>query len=369
MSLFVYLICAVIAIITLLYVYLKRNNEYFRKNGIIQNENPTLFFGDLYGVGFKIHIIERLIELYRKFQGQDLFAGVYFMLRPTILAIDLDFVKQIMIKDFSFFRDRGMYVNERDDPMTAHLFSLDGERWKEMRPKLSPTFTSGKMKQMFEIISNYSQECVGLFDTFSKTNEAIDVKNICVRYIADVIGLSAFGLECNAMKETNSELVEMSKLLFIPSAKEQIRQMICISCPDFARTIRMKLFSPVLTDYFMGILKQTVSHREESKEERNDFLNILIKIKNLGRASEDASEYLGKITFDELAAQAFVFFFAGFESSSTAMSFTLLELAQNQDFQNKAREEVREVLKKHDGKLTYEAVNELHYLEQVVNGK
>jgi len=70
----------------------------------------------------------------------------------------------------------------------------------------------------------------------------------------------------------------------------------------------------------------------------------------------------------EATAQAFVFFLAGFETSSTAATFCLYELAQHQDLQNKVREEIDEVLKKH-GELNYNAVNEMTYLHKVVNGK
>jgi len=70
----------------------------------------------------------------------------------------------------------------------------------------------------------------------------------------------------------------------------------------------------------------------------------------------------------EAAAQSFAFFAAGFETSSTAATFALYELAQNHDIQDKVRQEIDEILVKH-GDLTYDAVNEMTYLHKVVNGK
>lgn len=75
------------------------------------------------------------------------------------------------------------------------------------------------------------------------------------------------------------------------------------------------------------------------------------------------------ITFNELAAQAFIFFLAGFETSSTTMGFALYELACNPDIQEKARKEVDSVLAKHNGKLDYNSMKEMTYLEKVIDGK
>ena len=61
-------------------------------------------------------------------------------------------------------------------------------------------------------------------------------------------------------------------------------------------------------------------------------------------------------------------FFLGYETSSTLMTFCIHELAQNPKIQDKVRQHIFEVLEKHDGKISYEAVSEMHYLEQCVNG-
>jgi cytochrome P450 len=72
---------------------------------------------------------------------------------------------------------------------------------------------------------------------------------------------------------------------------------------------------------------------------------------------------------NSLAAQAFVFFLGGYETSSTTMTFCLYELSLHQDIQDRLREEIDDVLQKYDGKLTYEGIQEMEYLDKVVSGK
>lgn len=71
---------------------------------------------------------------------------------------------------------------------------------------------------------------------------------------------------------------------------------------------------------------------------------------------------------DEMVAQSFVFFFAGFETSSTTMTFALFELAQHPDIQEKVREELVIVLEKYNHQLCYDSVKELEYMQQVIDG-
>lgn len=70
-----------------------------------------------------------------------------------------------------------------------------------------------------------------------------------------------------------------------------------------------------------------------------------------------------------MAANIFMFFSAGYDSSAKVCTFCLFELAANETIQNKAREEIINVLNMYDGNLTLEAVQKMTYLEQVVAGK
>jgi cytochrome P450 family 9 len=71
---------------------------------------------------------------------------------------------------------------------------------------------------------------------------------------------------------------------------------------------------------------------------------------------------------DDLTAQAFVFFLAGFETASTLLSFATHLLAVHPDVQSRLQEEIDMTLDKDGGNLTYEAVHGMKYLDMVVSG-
>lgn len=81
------------------------------------------------------------------------------------------------------------------------------------------------------------------------------------------------------------------------------------------------------------------------------------------------ADYENGLSLGQIAAQCFIFFLAGFETSSTAISFFLYDMAVNPEIQDKVRKEINEMFKKNGGNLTYDGTMELHYLEKAIYGK
>jgi cytochrome P450 len=71
---------------------------------------------------------------------------------------------------------------------------------------------------------------------------------------------------------------------------------------------------------------------------------------------------------DDITAQTLLFFMAGFDTASTLLSFASLQLAMNPDIQSRLQDEIDETLKEDGGKLTYEALHGIKYLDMVVSG-
>lgn len=78
--------------------------------------------------------------------------------------------------------------------------------------------------------------------------------------------------------------------------------------------------------------------------------------------------FILELTDTLITAQAFVFFLAGFETSSSTISHALYELSQRQDIQDKLRQEINDSLAANNGELTYDNVKEMKYLHMVFQG-
>jgi cytochrome P450 family 6 len=67
--------------------------------------------------------------------------------------------------------------------------------------------------------------------------------------------------------------------------------------------------------------------------------------------------------------QALTFLLGGYETSGSTLSFALYELALHPEIQQSLRAEILQVLCKHDGKLTYDGIQDMFYLDRVVSGE
>jgi cytochrome P450 family 6 len=67
--------------------------------------------------------------------------------------------------------------------------------------------------------------------------------------------------------------------------------------------------------------------------------------------------------------QALVFLIAGYETSASTLTFALYEIALHPEIQQSLRAEILQVLSKHDGKLTYDGIQDMSYLDRVVSGE
>uniref|UniRef100_A0AC35GNK9 Cytochrome P450 n=1 Tax=Panagrolaimus sp. PS1159 TaxID=55785 RepID=A0AC35GNK9_9BILA len=77
--------------------------------------------------------------------------GSVYQGTPDYSTIDLDFIKQVLIKEFDAFPDRFDITrsNMVSDSLRANFLLVKrGDEWRKIRQRCTPAFTSGKMKKL-----------------------------------------------------------------------------------------------------------------------------------------------------------------------------------------------------------------------------
>ncbi|XP_046599065.1 uncharacterized protein LOC107217959 [Neodiprion lecontei] len=365
--------------IGIIYFYFTSTFNYWESKGV-PYKKPTIFlgnFGDL--LLFKKSQCEGIQDMYNWFRGERFF-GVFRVRMPAIFLRDPDLIKCVFVKDFATFTNRGIPVNNSQDPLNGHLFNLEGKKWKSLRSKLTPTFSSGKIKRMFYLLAECSMEFERLIRRSVDRNKTLEVRALAAKFTIDVIGSCAFGIQINALADESSPFRSMAEKLSKPSYKTALWRMLRTSVPGLFKILRVQVIDPTVTKFFKNVVSDMIKEREAQGINRHDFMDLLVELKHKGildvehsngrtqPLTEEEIQAAKEIELDEnvIAAQAFVFFAAGYETASATISFCLHELALNPDIQWKTRQDIINSLEEYDGNLSFECVSEMKYLDKVV---
>ncbi|XP_058794276.1 cytochrome P450 6A1-like isoform X2 [Phymastichus coffea] len=341
------------------YYYLTSTFDYWRSQAIPGPE-PRILFGNLKDVIFgKISLGGYLTKQYEKFKNEPMI-GIFVRRMPVLILHDPDYIKDVLIKDFSIFADRGMIFHEKIEPLSQHLFMLEPERWRPLRAKLSPTFTSGKLKEMFYLLIECADHFEEVLNDCIAKNSVIECRELTARFTTDAIGVCAFGLKMNALSEEDNQFRKIGRQLFATDGLKSLKMKLREGAPWLYKLLGPLMYDYEINDFFIGLFKDTVEYRKKNNVKKNDFVDLLMEIKENPNKVKDI-----ELNDAFLTAQLFVFFIAGFETSSTTMSNFLYELALNQPIQNKLREEVNNELNKNNGNVKYDTIKNLKYMHKV----
>ncbi|XP_049815619.1 cytochrome P450 6k1-like isoform X2 [Schistocerca nitens] len=370
------LVVVLSAAVLALYLWFSSAYSYWKRKGVPYAE-PTAPFGNFRRTFLGQEPVGVTLMKIHNQLPRERYVGFYGFRRPLLLVRDPELIRHILVKDFGTFHDRGLFIDD-EEPLNKHLFALGGKKWRQLRIKLSPTFTSGKLKGMFKTIQDCGREMADVVGKMVDHGESVEVRELIARFTTDVISSVAFGQECNCQRNPDHEFRQWGRKIFEPSARSAIGFLLIFLSPTLMNYLRVKGGTTDVSRYFQQMVADTVAYREKNNYSRKDFMDLLIQLKNKGYVDPDKGETMenghqngvgtpDKLSMDDLAAQAFVFFIAGFETSSTATSFTLHELALNPDVQSKLHDEIDTVLKESNGEISYDTIGKMTYLDKVVS--
>lgn len=335
----------------------------FKKLGI-PGPRPLPFVGT--SLEYRKGFLEFDTECFKKY-GK--IWGIYDGRQPTLAVTDPQIIKSVLVKDcYTTFTNR-----RRADlagVLTNAVSLAEDDHWKRLRTVLSPTFTSGKLKEMFPIMKHYGEALVKNVQKQVKENSSIPVKDIFGSYSMDVVTSTSFGVNIDSMNNPKDPFVrEMKKLVkfdfFNPVFMLSFAFPFLI--PVMAK-MNINIFPSDAVDFFMRSLAKIKQDREkEAHKGRVDFLQLMIESqRSASQGNNEANNSQKALTDIEVLAQAFIFIFAGYEPTSNTLGFLAYELAMHPDVQEKVLQEIDTVLP-NKAPLTYEAIMKLEYLDMTVN--
>jgi cytochrome P450 family 3 subfamily A len=322
--------------------YIHHRLTYWQRRGV---PTPGLFY--------QWHYYRRELgpydqELHRKLGP---IYGTYDWLTPILIVGDPDAIREVLVKDFQSFPNHkpfrfGIPIFD------MNLFSLDGgEDWKRIRSIVSPTFTSGKLRGMDQIVHEAIDLLKKNLTKAVKDGKPVNLRTIYNAMSFDVIVRCAYGAKVDVISDPNNPILTNLENLF----SGRWEQVVAMKAPSVAKLLGVHELAMKPFRFFEDMSQKLFDDRQNSGGAvKNDFLQLMIE------ASKNQAENKS-ISKLEMMAQSLIFLIAGFDTTATTMACSAYHLAKNPDVQAKLTAEVSKIKD-----VNHDTVMELKYLEAVL---
>lgn len=345
-------------------------HSYWTRRGVKQSK-PWILFGDAWYNFLKQYSLYDVMTIWYSMFPNARYNGIYSFNTPTLVVRDPELIKHITVKDFEHFTDHQPFVDPESDPLwSSAIFFLRGDRWKEMRNTLSPTFTSSKIKNISVLMLETAENFVNHFLDNEDDIIEVELKDSFTRFANDIIATTAFGVKVDSLKEQTNSFYAMGKRLTqFKGIVVTIRFIAHFAFPKLCKYLGVPFIDRKASLYFNNVIEETIKLRQDQDFTRLDMINLMLEARKEDTDTKglaaNKSKVPIKITNQEISSQAMLFFFAGFETISTAMCFGTYELALNKDIQDTLRQEIMETQK--GGKVTYDDLMKMKYMDMVIS--
>ncbi|CAG9559304.1 unnamed protein product [Danaus chrysippus] len=284
-----------------------------------------------------------------------------------------------MTKDFYYFNGREVTNYNTKEELTNNMFFHGGDKWKVVRQNLTPLFTSMKMKKMFHLVKDIGDSFEKILEDELKSSSDLEIKSFLVKYTLECILSCGFGISGKLLEKGNNKddniFFNIGSSIFDSSPSRGIKQVFRAMWPKIFYSVGLNVFDPKIFAMFKNLIAQVFQSRLSEKSNRNDFVDLILSWKkenyiygdSLNPNSEKYKKISVEVNNELLIPQCVLFFAAGFETTSTTLSFLMYELSKHSDVQDRLIEEVDNYHKKYNGVIEYECIGEMPYLDACID--
>ncbi|XP_041133620.1 cytochrome P450 3A27-like isoform X1 [Polyodon spathula] len=298
--------------------------------------------------------------------------GIYDGRLPVLAVMDTAVIKTILVKECY-----SLFTNRRNFGLNGELYDaltvVEDEEWKRIRSVLSPSFTSGRLKQIFPLVKQHADSLLRNVRKAADAKETVQMKEMFGAYSMDTVASTSFSVNIDSLNSPNDPfLTNIKKMLKFNLFNPFLLLLVLFpfSMPLLEK-FNISLFPPSVLDFFYASIQKIKSDRKKNDHiagSRVDFLQLMVdsQIPDKSAQSKTDEQQSKGLTDHEILTQAMLFIFAGYETTSTTLSFLTYNLAANPKAMTKLQEEIDRVLP-NKAPVTYESLAAMEYLDMALN--
>ncbi|XP_058766142.1 cytochrome P450 72A68-like [Vicia villosa] len=291
-----------------------------------------------------------------KIHGKNSF--IWFGTKPRVILTEPEKIRDVLNKISEFPRTNYKISKLLISGLAIH----QGEKWSKHRRIISPAFHLEKLKIMTPSFFISCNDLISKWEEMISSDGSCEI-DICPslqNLTSDAISRTAFGSSYEEGKRIFQLQKELGELLMEVVTKSFIPLWM------FVPTTFHRKMNEIDKD-IRSLLKDIINKREKALKTdeyiMNDLLSILLESNHKEIEENANNKYMG-MTLEDVVDECKLFYFAGQETTSVLLVWTMFLLSRYPDWQQRAREEVLQIFgnKKPD----FDALNNLKIVTMIL---
>jgi cytochrome P450 len=267
-------------------------------------------------------------KLHQKIDALNISRGFYhlwFGPRFSLIAADPD-AAQFVIKCPQLQKGTNFSSPLVKEKFGSNIVFVNGDDWRRHRLFVNSGFTGTAYHSYYQTFQEVNSKLLNKWASLPK-GEDLDCSMWLSKFTLDLLGQSIFHYDFENLNTTQNPYYEAYSTIL--SNGGFLHRFLIMLCPyldylPIPGSIRIKQAMEKMTDLFNSVIK------EHKSKNSGDILDKLL----------EGFEKDTQLSKEELFSNIWIFFVAGHETTATALSWALVELADKQDIQEKLFNEV-----------------------------